>query len=611
MKKLLLFGCSILAISTVDAQWSLTGNAIATGNFLGTTNNQNLVFKANNMPAGLIDVAQTGNTYFGYKSGGTLGPNNRGNVAVGLQAMGSNTGDANTAVGYQAMLANTSGHLNNAFGSGSLFSNKTGTENSAFGTNSLFYNTTGSFNTASGNGALLSNTTASGNTATGYEALFSNTTGNQNTATGDQALFSNTTGYGCTSNGHLALFNNTTGVANTATGDYSLYRNTNGDGNTANGSSSLGNNVLGANNTASGDFSLNDNNSGNFNSGSGYYVLGSNISGSNNSGSGSFALYTNQTGSNNTGLGYNADVNNIAYSNTTILGNGATGTASNQVRIGNSSVTSIGGYANWTNISDGRVKKNIKSNVPGLTFINMLRPITYNLNLTAMDNILQKTPIKDSKGNILQPTQDEIDGKKLKEKVVYTGFIAQDVEKAAKSLNYDFSGVDSAKNSKDLYGLRYSEFVVPLVKAVQELSAQNDSLKVINQELQTQLNDLSKRVEAIEAVTASKTNNIAPTHFTTSNINVANSNIAGRLEQNLPNPFNSNTTIHYYVPSNMTNAKIIVTSLNGIVLKEIPVTSKGDGKVMINAGSLSSGNYIYSLIVNNKEIQSKQMTLTK
>ena len=50
------------------------------------------------------------------------------------------------------------------------------------------------------------------------------------------------------------------------------------------------------------------------------------------------------------------------------------------------------------------------------------------------------------------------------------------MEKAAKSLNYDFSGVDAAKNDKDLYGLRYAEFVVPLVKGVQELSKENDSL---------------------------------------------------------------------------------------------------------------------------------------
>ncbi len=42
------------------------------------------------------------------------------------------------------------------------------------------------------------------------------------------------------------------------------------------------------------------------------------------------------------------------------------------------------------------------------------------------------------------------------------------MEAAAKALGYDFDGVDKPKNENDHYGLRYSTFVVPLVKAVQE-----------------------------------------------------------------------------------------------------------------------------------------------
>ena len=70
-------------------------------------------------------------------------------------------------------------------------------------------------------------------------------------------------------------------------------------------------------------------------------------------------------------------------------------------------------------------------------------------------------------GNSLtqQPSQIEINARNAKQQIVYTGFVAQDVEKAAKELNYDFSGVDAAKNDKDLYGLRYSDFVVPLGKS--------------------------------------------------------------------------------------------------------------------------------------------------
>lgn len=58
-----------------------------------------------------------------------------------------------------------------------------------------------------------------------------------------------------------------------------------------------------------------------------------------------------------------------------------------------------------------------------------------------------------------------------------TGFVAQEVEKAAKETGYDFSGVQRPSNPNKLYSIRYSEFVVPLVKAVQEQQTQIEELK--------------------------------------------------------------------------------------------------------------------------------------
>ena len=59
----------------------------------------------------------------------------------------------------------------------------------------------------------------------------------------------------------------------------------------------------------------------------------------------------------------------------------------------------------------------------------------------------------------------------------FSGFIAQEVEAAAEEANYDFSGLGAPKDENDFYSLRYAEFVVPLVKAVQELSAEIELLK--------------------------------------------------------------------------------------------------------------------------------------
>ena len=76
------------------------------------------------------------------------------------------------------------------------------------------------------------------------------------------------------------------------------------------------------------------------------------------------------------------------------------------------------------------------------------------------------------------------------QKIKMTGFFAQDVEDAAKSINYSFSGVHSPKNG-GLYSLDYSAFVVPLVKAVQEQ-------QVTIEKQQKLIDDLLKRVEALE-----------------------------------------------------------------------------------------------------------------
>ena len=72
------------------------------------------------------------------------------------------------------------------------------------------------------------------------------------------------------------------------------------------------------------------------------------------------------------------------------------------------------------------------------------------------------------------------------EKIKFSGFIAQEVEQAAKDAGYDFSGIAIPKKSTELYTLRYAEFVVPLVKAVQELADRSGVQQLIIETLQKQ-----------------------------------------------------------------------------------------------------------------------------
>src|SRR5678810_42645 len=162
----------------------------------------------------------------------------------------------------------------------------------------------------------------------------------------------------------------------------------------------------------------------------------------------------------NTMIGYGADVVFNGLTNSMALGYNAKVSASNRVVIGNSSITSIGGFANWSNFSDGRFKRNVKEDVPGLAFITKLRPVTYTLDVEAINDFNSKDLPADKKILTVNPE---------KKNEIFTGFMAQEVEQVAKSLNYNFSGIDKPQDaSKQTYALRYSDFVVPLVKAIQE-----------------------------------------------------------------------------------------------------------------------------------------------
>lgn len=182
--------------------------------------------------------------------------------------------------------------------------------------------------------------------------------------------------------------------------------------------------------------------------------------------------------------GNNAD----NFSNSTALGYQAPITGSNQVNIGNTSISSIKGQVGFTTYSDQRFKTNVQTDVLGLDFIMKLRPVTYQLNTLGLDRFLRSgyTPrIKDEQAEKMNQQALE-----QKAKIKYTGFLAQEVEQAAQAVGYNFSGVDKPQHDRDLYGLRYAEFVVPLVKAVQEQQAIITQLQNQLQEQQQQINSL-------------------------------------------------------------------------------------------------------------------------
>jgi hypothetical protein len=287
--------------------------------------------------------------------------------------------------------------------------------------------------------AMLNNTTGAGNTAVGLSALAGNTTGTDNIAIGGQALSSNQTGNNNIAIGTIAMWIGS-GNRNVALGTTALFLNS------------------GSDNTAIGDHALSNNQAGNFNA-----ALGANAT-----------VMANASSS--TAIGTNSSANG---SNSTALGAGAVSNASNKVRIGNAAVTVIEGQVPFSFPSDGRYKFNVKEDVSGLDFILQLRPITYQFDVRLFD---EESLNKNGPSALaIQAAYDEA------VQIRRTGFIAQEVEKAAEKSGYNFSGINKPKSEKDHYSLSYESFVVPLVKAVQEqqqiITDQNKKITDLQNEL--------------------------------------------------------------------------------------------------------------------------------
>ena len=567
------------------------------------------------------------------------------NVAVGDSVLYYNQsttpsgyGQRNSGIGFCSLKSNVLGSGNTAAGAFTLYNNNSGTENSAIGENALYSNISGKRNTSTGEGSLFSNTTADYNTANGWSALSLNTTGVGNTAMGYEALYHNTTGgegtinqfpiYANTAIGYLSLFYNTSAYNNTASGSHSLYNNTTGIDNSGDGVLSLYSNTQGHDNIAVGE-----------------NALSLNTIGHNNTVVGVDAGQSNTIENYNTCIGSGA--NTIAgYNNCMALGYGTvSATASdNTIEIGNSSVIYFHGNAPYQS-SDRRIKKNINANVPGLSFINLLKPVTFYKDIH-IENSIKGYPTKttiipevlDTAGNVITPasTVTTIDtafwpSKYDVEHILYTGLIAQQVDSAAMQRGYDFSGIHRPQGPHDLYALSYSQFVVPLIKGEQELSKSNDSLKkciktldslIILQRIKYSLlnvtvNNLMATVAnccahgQTQRGTQNNNNQHQNINEDTIRIDITN-NDQIILYQNEPNPFDNNTVIRYFIPiANTSEAFIIFNDIYGKEIMKVEITVKGFGNIKANTENLASGIYTYSLYVANNLIDTKKMLRNK
>ncbi|WP_106915720.1 tail fiber domain-containing protein [Chryseobacterium aurantiacum] len=213
--------------------WSLTGNSgMVNGvNFIGTSDNVDVIFKRNNIVSGVLN---TTNTIFGVNSltANTIGLNN-------------------TAVGVNNLISNTTGSMNTAIGAEVLSNNKSGIQNTGYGYRALYSNLDGNNNVANGYFSLFSAKSTIGNVGIGASSLRELVSGDDNIGIGGDALRMLPGGRGNTAIGGSAGYNlNTMNNYNTFIGFRAGAGLVSGKSNTIIGanvsglSSSLSNNII-------------------------------------------------------------------------------------------------------------------------------------------------------------------------------------------------------------------------------------------------------------------------------------------------------------------------------------------------------------------------------
>ncbi len=181
--------------------WSLTGNSgMVNGvNFIGTSDNVDVIFKRNNIVSGVLN---TTNTIFGVNS---------------LTA--NTTGLNNTAVGVNNLISNTIGSMNTAIGSEVLSNNKSGIQNTGYGYRALYSNLDGNNNVANGYFSLFSAKSTIGNVGIGASSLRELISGDDNIGIGGDSFRMIPGGRGNTAIGGSAGYNlNTVNNYNTFIG---------------------------------------------------------------------------------------------------------------------------------------------------------------------------------------------------------------------------------------------------------------------------------------------------------------------------------------------------------------------------------------------------------
>jgi len=243
---------------------------------------------------------------------------------------------------------------------------------------------------------------------------------------------------------------------------------------------------------------------------------------------------------------------------------------------------------NLVNTSDIRFKKDI---------------VDLDKRSEVLGNLMRLTPVSYHFKQIYSEPQDDttterygyFDEESQLFKKSHFGLIAQDLQKIYPDLVYD--------GGNGYLAINYTEFIPLLIQSVKEqqqmIHAQSERISEL-EKLIANMSGTPNMRSGAESNTSSNT---------LTSLNSANATIAA-LYQNAPNPFTEQTEIKFSLPESTVSAIIYLFDMNGAMIKQIPVSAR-QSSVGINGSELAAGMYLYSLIVDGKEVDTKRMILTR
>ena len=243
-------------------------------------------------------------------------------------------------------------------------------------------------------------------------------------------------------------------------------------------------------------------------------------------------------------------------------------TADNAYRLGGSSWRWIDVWAvdGTINTSDRRDKTNIRDIGYGLNEVMKMHPVVFNW---------KDAPERGDKLGLIAQELESV----IKEAVV------------SKTFTTDENGNKLSKETEKL-GVYYSDLTPVLVKAIQQQQEQLKSQQQQNDELRKELNDLKQMVSKLLSAQGTGT-----------------SFSSGILGQNVPNPVQGVTSIQYALPEGSSRGQLLLIDAMGRTIQTIQLNAAG--VVKVDASTLSSGVYHYSLLAEGKTLKTKKMRVVR